>query len=206
MEGQEPHEYTGEDGRNGEIYFYNKYSALGFKDLQYDEELLEGYIRLSPERQIYHIWNEWREQSFRSPLSPFLITKIFLLTERREATLPLLYNFLRNTREERMEGYGPGRHSNFASTVDTLEILIRYDYLNQDEKKELALIYQQKNDEYIRNYGQITNDVIRRYVWSNYLNGGMWSTGESTNEIADKLIAEYKALGYNVVKNLSGRP
>jgi hypothetical protein len=203
LNGEQQHEYTVEDGRNGEIYFYNKYTAMGFKDLRYDEWLREGYIRLSPEQQINHIWNEWKKYTFRAPISPFLIEKIILLMERREETIPLLYDYLKNTREE--EAARIGNRNMFGYTIETLYVLIRRECLNQDEKKELAFIYQQKNDEYIKNYGQVTDHIIKRYMLINYLNGGMWSTGESADTIADKLIAEYKKLGYFVIKRLYGQ-
>jgi hypothetical protein len=205
LDGEQQHEYTAEDGRNGEIYCYNKYTAMGFKDLRYDEWLREGYIRLSPEQQINHIWDEWKEYTFRAPIPPFLIEKIELLMERREETIPLLYDYLRNTKEEESEGTSLYSCSIFGYTVETLHVLITHEYLNQDEKKELAFIYQQKNDEYIKNYGIITDNIIKRYMLINYLNGGMWSTGESADAIADKLMAEYKKLGFSVSKQLSRR-
>jgi hypothetical protein len=199
VEGKDVHIYTGEDGYSGEIYIYNKYTAIGFEDLQYDEHLLEGYKRLSVERQIHHIWNEWQKERFkRGPMSPSLIHKIELLMERREESIPWMYNFLQNTREEERED----SRSHFSLTVDILYFLQRDGLLNDNEKKELANVYRQKLDEYIRNYGKVTSEMMNRYVMINYLDTGIWIGDEKEWEgIADILKAKYKELGYEIYRS-----
>jgi hypothetical protein len=196
-EGKDIHIYTGEDGRNGEIYIYNKYTAMGFEDLQYDEYLLEGYKRLSVEGQIHHIWNEWQKASSRSPLSPFLIHKVEMLMERREESIPWMYSFLRNAREEETRD---GR-SSFSITFYILDHLQGHGLLNDNEKKELIDVYRQKLDEYIRNYGKVTSAMMNRYVMINYLETGIWIEDKTEWEgIADMLKAKYKELGYEIYR------
>jgi hypothetical protein len=186
INGKEAHIYTGEDGRNGEIYVYNKYTAMGFEDLRYDEYLMEGFKRLDAEAQIHHIWNELRKRAgSRGPLSPFLLDKIETLMEKREETIPWMYGLLRNTREEEKED----NYSNFNLTIYILNHLTSSRLLNDNEKRECADVYRQKLDEYIRNYGKVTSAMMNRYVMINYLDTGIWIEDKKEREgIADMLI------------------
>ncbi|MDR1506017.1 MAG: hypothetical protein LBI67_02845, partial [Treponema sp.] len=197
INGKEAHIYTGEDGWNGEIYVYNKYTAMGFEDLRYDDYLMEGFKRLDAEAQIQHIWNELRKRAgSRGPLSPFLLYKMEALMEKREETIPWMYSFLRNTREEEKED----SYSNFSLTIYMLNYLTnRRLLLNDNEKRECADVYRQKLDEYIRNYRKVTGAMMNRYVMINYLDTGIWIEDKKEWEgIADLLKAKYKESGYEI--------
>jgi hypothetical protein len=192
-EGKDAHIYTMEDGYNGEIYIYNKYTAMGFENLQYDEDLVEGYKRLSVEGQIRHLWNEWPKFP-NGPMSPRQIHKIELLMERREESIPWMYNFLRNTREEEEEV----SYSSFSITFNILYHLQGDGLLNDHEKKEFADVCRQKLEEYIRNYGKVTRVIEFRYVMINYLDTGIWPDKKEWDGIANKIRTKYRELGYTI--------
>jgi hypothetical protein len=66
----------------------------------------------------------------------------------------------------------------------------------------LADVYRQKLDEYIRNYGKVTSEMMNRYVMINYLDTGIWIGDEKEWEgIADILKAKYKELGYEIYRS-----